>query len=1046
MIPVLKPQKRYIPTQDETTPTWYDQYQPIRHSKKRNVITIRRDNRYEKCGELPVISVPNLRSLFPKLHNFTTDIRMRSIAVALCSETWHKEDKKKHRTETERILYMEGLKFLSTPRPPGKRGGGCGIVCDLTKFTLDRIDINNEHKLEICWGILRPKDASTCSIKEYVVAAFYCPPKSKKKEKLITHIIVNTHKLLTKYPNCGFFIGGDKNSLNLAPILLGLPKFRQVVVGNTHGEKCLDVLITNIASLYHPPEIVPAVPADDPTRAKPSDHLVPVMYPISGASGTVSRTYTSKLRRPMPDSAIRDFGQWLVGEKWSGLAEEEGPDAKWCNFNALLKDKFEEHFPQKEVKISNEDLPFIDWKLKKLKRQLMRKYQTDGKSSSYERLLKNYEYQFEKASKEYIRKNVADLKSVNPARAASILKRLGGAPGDCADKGDFTVLSHLAQNLSAEECTASILKYFTDISKEYEPLDICRLPVRVKVKLLEKGQKIPTVEDYQVYETIQKAKKTSGVPGDLPAKLVKEFAAELATPLGVIFRSILETYQWPLDWAIEHGIALKKVKVPETEAGLRIVSLTAFWSKCMEAFVIDWLNKAIGDKIDFSQYGGLKGQSTSHYLIDLVNFVLFNQDLRNPQATLALMIDFSKAFNRQDHNTIITILSDMGTPGWLLKLVMAFLTNRKMLLKFKGCTSEMEDLPGGGPQGTKLGLFLFLILINNAGFKPNQICQKLGKVMNNTKRVKISQTQEKYIDDMTQCVSIDLKKVTHPDPNPIHPRQFHQRTGHILPIEENPIIEQLEELKRYAKDHGMKINVEKTKIMLFNKATSVDILPQVEITEGHLIELVDEMKLLGIMITSDLKWKSNTKYMVARCYQKMWMLRNLKKFGAGEEELLEVYYQQIRNTVEMACPVWNPGLSQQEIRSIERVQRTAMAVIRAQNHTTYREALSHFNIETLEARREALCLKFSVKAFKHPKFTSWFVRNEPTISTRSNKCHLKHMKTRTRRFKKSPIPYLTGLLDTYLIKKRSENITEWTRIMTHVDSLLASPHIDEPSL
>ena len=45
--------------------------------------------------------------------------------------------------------------------------------------------------------------------------------------------------------------------------------------------------------------------------------------------------------------------------------------------------------------------------------------------------------------------------------------------------------------------------------------------------------------------------------------------------------------------------------------------------------------------------------------------------------------------------------------------------------------------------------------------------------------------------------------------------------------------------------------------------------------------------------------------MVARCYQNMWMLRNLKKFGANEDDLLEVYYQQIRNLVEIACPVWS---------------------------------------------------------------------------------------------------------------------------------------------
>ena len=80
-------------------------------------------------------------------------------------------------------------------------------------------------------------------------------------------------------------------------------------------------------------------------------------------------------------------------------------------------------------------------------------------------------------------------------------------------------------------------------------------------------------------------------------------------------------------------------------------------------------------------------------------------------------MDFSKAFNRQDHNILITKLSDMGVPGWLLKLVIAFLSNRSMKVKYKGKMSESYPLPGGGPQGALLGLFLFLVLINDLGFE-----------------------------------------------------------------------------------------------------------------------------------------------------------------------------------------------------------------------------------------------------------------------------------------------------------------------------------------
>ena len=109
------------------------------------------------------------------------------------------------------------------------------------------------------------------------------------------------------------------------------------------------------------------------------------------------------------------------------------------------------------------------------------------------------------------------------------------------------------------------------------------------MKLLERPTNVPYIEDYQVYNYIKSAKKprSKGVPGDLPKKILSEFPLELAAPVGKIFRSIMETNIWPSKWTIEHGIVLKKISVPDTELDLRIISLSAFWSKNMESFVID---------------------------------------------------------------------------------------------------------------------------------------------------------------------------------------------------------------------------------------------------------------------------------------------------------------------------------------------------------------------------------------------------------------------------------------------------------------------------
>ena len=68
--------------------------------------------------------------------------------------------------------------------------------------------------------------------------------------------------------------------------------------------------------------------------------------------------------------------------------------------------------------------------------------------------------------------------------------------------------------------------------------------------------------------------------------------------------------------------------------------------------------------------------------------------------------------HRLNHNILIEKLAEMGVPGWLLKIVVGFLTKRSLKIKYRGATSEPKNMPGGGPAGTVLGMFLFVIMIN----------------------------------------------------------------------------------------------------------------------------------------------------------------------------------------------------------------------------------------------------------------------------------------------------------------------------------------------
>ena len=222
--------------------------------------------------------------------------------------------------------------------------------------------------------------------------------------------------------------------------------------------------------------------------------------------------------------------------------------------------------------------------------------------------------------------------------------------------------------------------------------------------------------------------------------------------------------------------------------------------------------------LDWRQYCGQLGNSIAHYLIELINFILYNQDLKENHAVLAVLIDFSKAFNRQDHHVLITLLCDIGVPGWLLNLVASFLKDRELLLSYKGYNAKSRKLPGGGPQGTVLGMFLFIVLINLIGFSDQE--KQLGKIITKplNKRKPLKNIHLTFVDDLTVAESLKLKKQLIPNPDTDQPRplEYHNRTEHVLPDSESQIVPCLKDILEYADSHKMKANSAKSKVILFN--------------------------------------------------------------------------------------------------------------------------------------------------------------------------------------------------------------------------------------
>ena len=162
---------------------------------------------------------------------------------------------------------------------------------------------------------------------------------------------------------------------------------------------------------------------------------------------------------------------------------------------------------------------------------------------------------------------------------------------------------------------------------------------------------------------------------------------------------------------------------------------------------------------------------------------------------------------------------------------------------------------------------------------------------------------------------------------------------------------------------------------------------------------------------SDLKWSSNTEYIVKRANKKLWILRRLKLLGADRDDLLDVFFKQVRSILEFAAPVWHSSLTGEDRLSIERIQKSALHIILGQDYNSYRSALKTTRLESLFERRRKLCRTFAKKSLSHPKFSKWFKTDRRKPRTRSKVPKFCKVFTRHARYERSPLSYLTALLN-----------------------------------
>lgn len=470
------------------------------------------------------------------------------------------------------------------------------------------------------------------------------------------------------------------------------------------------------------------------------------------------------------------------------------------------------------------------------------------------------------------------------------------------------------------------------------------------------------VSGREIIEEILKLKnnKSPGIDG-ITAETLKKIRHNIAEPLTLLANKCISTGHFPK--IMKTGVIkpIYKSGNKSEPVNYRPITIITSFAKILEKVIKSRLNKFLDkfDLISTRQFGFRQNKSTQDAICFLISKIYKFVDHKRP--CIAIFLDFSKAFDTVHHKTLLDKCYSIGIRGTALRLIESYLDQREQYVDINNTLSKSAQTKFGVPQGTVLGPLLFSIYVNDL-----LNLDSAGTILG-------------FADDTVILYDSD--------------------TWNRL---RDTISADLPQILNWLDNNLLTLNIDKTKYLPFSSYVSgLPIFKSIEIKYGNeemLLTQSSEVKYLGIIIDSHLKWNRHISFVNGKIRSIIPKIKHLKQF-LPQNTLKLVYYSLVQTHIYYGILGWG-GINKHNIHPLTITQKWILKIIfnkpfRYPTDLLFQDS-AVFNVRLLYAY--AMCMelyknKHSLLTFADHSYTTREIEARKARSDKTNKHIGQHVYT-----------------------------------------------------